>query len=366
MRQKSFGMSGRGPEKGGGFGFVPVLAAVLCLSVSGVHAQTPDRGTADKPSPSLPAKNSVSPRSPGMSLSGGDSVPENPFAEPDPADEKSPEQIESEIRERAFNASITGLLPLQPMEIRKLLERYDRTQQAVEIPVYPYPEPEVVVETVSLDPGATPPVVKLGVGHVTSLTILDVTGAPWPIMDITWAGNFEVAQPSSGNAEHPATTGHMIRITPMSEFAYGNISVRLIELKTPVIFTLKTEREKVHVRFDARIPEYGPFASAPIIEAGITTVAGDSVLNAILDGVPPQGAGRVDVSGADARTTAYKYNGSTYVRTPLTLLSPGWSSSVSSADGMNVYTVANAPVLLLSDQGRMVRARLSEGNSSDE
>jgi len=49
----------------------------------------------------------------------------------------------------------------------------------------------------------------------------------------------------------------------------------------------------------------------------------------------------------------------TYVRTPLTLLSPGWNASVSSMEGMNVYEISNSPVLLLSDRGRMVRARLS-------
>jgi intracellular multiplication protein IcmK len=41
------------------------------------------------------------------------------------------------------------------------------------------------------------------------------------------------------------------------------------------------------------------------------------------------------------------------------LMSPGWSGSVSSADGMRVYEISGAPVLLLSDKGRMVRARLS-------
>jgi intracellular multiplication protein IcmK len=68
----------------------------------------------------------------------------------------------------------------------------------------------------------------------------------------------------------------------------------------------------------------------------------------------------------DGRTTAYEYESKTYVRTPLTLLSPGWSGSVSSADGMNVYAIANSPVLLLSDRGSVVRAGLSEKESPDE
>lgn len=351
-----------------------VIALLLLAAGAGAaHAQNnasaapPPGGAnenlyADPVDPFAPQRGSAIPgtemysqsRDPSMDLSGG-SAPsldsENPFADEPVAPQRSKEEIEAEIRDRSFTAAITGLLPLNAGEIRKLLRRYDETQQAVEIPLYPYPQPEVAVETVSLDPGVKPPVIKVGVGHVTTLNIMDATGEPWPIQDISWAGNFEVLQPESG--------GHVVRITPMSEFAYGNVSLRLLKLNTPVTFTLKTMRDAVQYRFDARIPEFGPNAAAPLIEGGISIVAGSPVLNSILDGVPPEGSEKLSVSGVDGRTTAYNYNDMTYVRTPLQLLSPGWSSSVSSADGMNVYTLANAPVLLLSDRGRVVRARLT-------
>jgi len=66
------------------------------------------------------------------------------------------------------------------------------------------------------------------------------------------------------------------------------------------------------------------------------------------------------VSGVDSRTAVYRANGVTYLRTPLTLLSPGWSASVKSADGTTVYVVNNSPVFLLSDRGQMVRAVVQE------
>lgn len=304
------------------------------------------------------------PRSPGLSLQTEgmsdteDSATLDPFAVDVPEPPKPKDEVEALIRTQALNAAMTGLLPMNPDEIRKLLERYDNTQQAVEVPVYPYPNPEVVAETVSLDPGSKPPVLKIGVGHVTTLTVLDVTGAPWPIQDLTYAGNFEIVTPEEG--------GHILRITGMSEFGYGNISLTLLELKTPVTFTLKTSRDSVHYRFDARIPEYGPYAKAPLIDGGLTLVAGDSVLGAVLDGVPPLETNKLSVEGVDGRTTAYRQGQITYVRTPLTLLSPGWSGSVSSADGMNVYAVSNTPVLLLSDRGQVVHARLSEEDKLNE
>lgn len=270
--------------------------------------------------------------------------------------EKSPEELKERARTEAFDAALEGLLPLRPEEIRALLERYDRTQESVEIPVYPNPKPEVSVQNISLDPGTKPAVVKMAFGHVTTVTFLDVTGAPWPVQDIGWAGNFEVIENSTDSEGFT----HMFRISPQSEFAYGNMSVTLLGLKTPVIITLETNREVVHYRFDAIVSDYGPLAEAPLISAGISTTAGDTDMASVLEGVAPESAVRLDVAGVDGRTSAYRFNDRVYVRTPLTLLSPGWSSSVASADGTRVYEIGDAPVILLSDRGRMVRARLSD------
>ncbi len=269
-----------------------------------------------------------------------------------PASDVDNEALQAEIRQEAFDAATTGLFPLSPDHIRELLRQYDDTQRAAQSPPYDMPTPEVVVQTVSMDPGVAPPVIKTAVGHVTTVNMLDLTGAPWPVQDITWAGDFEVVEPEEG--------GHIIRITPMGKFTYGNMAVRLLTLKTPITFTLRVERDTVHYRVDARIPELGPFAQAQLMEGSAQLAAGNSTLTTVLDGVPPSGSVRLAVAGADGRTTAYKVGALTYVRTPLTLLSPGWQSSVSSADGMNVYALEDTPVLLLSDQGKFLRAKLSE------
>jgi intracellular multiplication protein IcmK len=261
------------------------------------------------------------------------------------------EEVES-IRSEAMDAALTGLFPLKPEEIETLLKRYDDTERASQTPPYAQPKPEISVQTISLDPGVSPPAIKTAVGNVTTVNILDMTGAPWPVQDITWAGDFEIIQPEEG--------GHIIRITPMAKFAMGNMSVRLLTLKTPITFALRAERDSVHYRVDARIPEYGPFAEPQLIDGGAQLVAGSPTLTSILDGVAPTGAEKLDVSGVDGRTTAYRLGAKTYVRTPLTLLSPAWESSVSSADGMNVYALSDTPVLLLSDQGAFQRAKLKE------
>jgi intracellular multiplication protein IcmK len=213
-----------------------------------------------------------------------------------------------------------------------------------------------VVETLSLDPSDTPVTIKMSPGLVTTFTVLDATGAPWPIQDISWAGKFQVTPPEEG--------GHIVRITPETAHGVGNISMRLVDLVTPIAITLRTGLDEVHYRFDARVPKPGPLARPSIIEyGGLKALAGqDGDMEGILDGTPPMGAVKLKIDGGDLRTTAWRSEGTgvVYLRTPLTLLSPGWDSSMSSSDGMNVYSMGKTPVILLSDRGRMVRVRLSE------
>jgi intracellular multiplication protein IcmK len=139
------------------------------------------------------------------------------------------------------------------------------------------------------------------------------------------------------------------------------MSIRLVDLITPITFTLTAGLEEVYYRFDARIPKQGPLAKTPLIEYGglKTAVGADENLVQILDGTPPGISEKLKVEGVDGRTNVWRVSGRIYLRTPLTLLSPTWDSSVTSADGMNVYTLNDTPVILLSDEGRMVRAHIA-------
>lgn len=335
----------------------PVLAAPAQPQV-----QTPDASN-------LPTLSAVLEQA---GIDGDDSAntqPETPLQAPPlpgldlPLNENLPEaqteqEKQMELRQQAFGAASQGLMPMKTEEIRKLLEMYDETQQAVQTPIYPNPKPESTFQTISLDPGEAPVEIRTAVGHVTTLSMVDASGQPWPIQDISWAGNFEVLQPESGS--------NMLRITPMADFAFGNVSMRMVGLNPPVILTLRTERKSVQLRADIQIPEIGPKGIAPPIQRQITTTAGDLKLSTILEGVPPSSANKLKIDGIDGRTTAYELNGVTYVRTPYTLLSPAWDSSVRSADGTNVYAMKFTPVLLLSDKGKMLRAQLTKAGLSDE
>lgn len=261
------------------------------------------------------------------------------------------EEMKQKSNEESFEEAQRKIFTLKPDQIREVMRKYEEEEYAKVPPSYGQPKPEIAVTTVSLDPGAEPPEIKVHSGFVTTMAILDASGQPWPIQDIGIGGNFDIPNPESGS--------HIIRISPLSQFGFGNLSIRLKDLSTPVTFRLSAGNDVVHYRYDARIPRMGPNARTSLIQRQKLT-AGDDVIMSVLDNAIPAGTKKLKVTGTDKRTAAYRFNERVFVRTPLTLLSPSWNASVSSADGTTVYEVGETPVLLLSDQGQMVRAKISD------
>lgn len=250
-----------------------------------------------------------------------------------------------------FERAYEGLVPLGPNEVRDTMSRYERTQRASVPPSTGQPRGQVRIKTLSLEPGSEPPTVNISSGYVTTITILDATGEPWPILDLGIGGNFEVSKTGGGN--------HVIRIMPLTRFGYGNLSVLLQDLSTPIIFKLSSGGATVDYRFDARIPRLGPNAKLSLIDKKNKLQAGSAEIMGFLDNAPPPEAKRVRINGADSRTMAWTVDRRMFVRTPLTMLSPAWDSSVSSADGTTVYELTETPVLIMSDNGVLVRARVA-------
>ncbi len=260
------------------------------------------------------------------------------------------------MKENAFQGVLGNLMPLSIDQIRVFMQRLETVQKASVPPSAGPAKPQLKMQAVALDPGSTPPEIHLAAGYVTTLNMLDATGQPWPIGDIGIAGNIEVKTTKAG--------AHVARIIPLANYATGNLSILLAGNPTPVIFRVVSGKPDVHMRYDARLPSYGPNAKMPIIDRQKLS-AGDGTIMAFLDNAPPQGAQKLHVAGVDSRTTAWQFADKVFVRTSLAMLSPAWESSVASADGMTVYQVGDAPVLLLSDAGNMVRVRLSKDNGDD-
>ena len=248
----------------------------------------------------------------------------------------------------AFEGVTQQMFPLTPEEILRVKQMYHTTEYAQASPVGTPPKPTATSQFVNLSPGSTPPVIRLSQGFVSSLVFLDSTGAPWPI------SAYDLGDPLAFNIQWDKTSNTLM-IQASKLYTYGNLAVRLRGLNTPVMLTLIPGQKAVDYRVDLRVQGYGPNAKSMPMEEGIPPAANDILLH-VLDGVPPQGSARLVVSGGDAR--AWLLNEKMFVRTSLTILSPGWIGSMTSADGTHAYEMQKSPVLLVSWHGKVMQLKV--------
>lgn len=249
---------------------------------------------------------------------------------------------------KAFEGVTRQLFPLTPEQILRLKQLYQANEFAEASTAGTPPKPTATSQIVNLSPGSTPPVIRLSQGFVSSLVFLDSTGAPWPI------SAYDLGDPSAFNIQWDKTSNTLM-IQALKLYNYGNLAVRLRGLNTPVMLTLIPGQKAVDYRVDLRIQGFGPNAKTMPMEEGLPPNASDVLLH-VLDGVPPAGSQRLTVSGGDAR--AWIINDRMYVRTNLTILSPGWIGSMTSADGMHAYEMQKSPVLLVSWHGKVMQLKV--------
>ena len=245
------------------------------------------------------------------------------------------------MRDSAFVKMTNTVLPLSPGQIRALHALYVESQRASAIYPGVPPRPTVTSILLNLSPGATPPVIRLRSGMVTSLVFVDSSGAPWPIAAI------DIGNPKAYNLQWDKKS-NIVFVQALSTYRSANLAIRLKKFNTPVMLSLKTGQAAVDYRVDIRVPGIGPNASSSIATS-LPGTASPLLLN-VLNGIPPRGSQTIKLRGC-AECEAWLLKRKLYLRTPYTVLSPGWISSMSSADGTHAYEMVLSPVILISKHG---------------
>lgn len=247
------------------------------------------------------------------------------------------------LSDQAFANTVRNMMPLSPNQIRTLHYLFDQSQQAAAAAPGTPPKPTSTSVNVNLSPGATPPIIRLSSGFVTSLVFLDATGAAWPITA------YDLGDPKSFNIQWNKKDNTLL-VQALSHYKSGNLAVMLKGLDTPVMLTLMPGQHAVDYRVDLRVPGIGPNAN-PVLD-GLPSTESPQLLN-VLNGVPPKGSQPLTIDGGDCQGWLIK--GHVFLRTRLTVLSPGWISTMSSADGTHAYELQTTPVVLASQRGQLVK-----------
>lgn len=269
-------------------------------------------------------------------------------AVPNPAETAIRSMSPQDLNDAAFTATMQNVLPMTPDQIQKLRSLYNASQYAAASSPDAPPRPTATSLFVDLSPGATPPVIRLSQGFVSSLVFIDSSGAPWPIE------SYDVGNPTAFNIQWDKTSNTLM-VQSQTLYNYGNLAVKLRGLNTPIMLTLIPGQKAVDYRVDLRVQGYGPNASALPVGNGLPNSADPTLLN-ILDGIPPDGSKILTVSGPEVQ--AWLSGTTMYVRTRMDVISPGWISTMSSADGMHAYQMQPTPILLITENGKVVQLKI--------
>ncbi len=251
------------------------------------------------------------------------------------------------LNKAAFGSMAQTMLPMSPEQIKRLRELFNQTQAAAATTPGTPPRPTISSQYVKLEPGATPTVIRLAQGYVTTLAFLDSTGQPWPV------DNYDIGNPQAFNIQWDKKS-NLLMIQATSLYNVGNLAVQLRGLETPVMVTLISGQKAVDYRIDLRVPGNGPNAKA-LLGRSLPQSADPALLN-ILEGVPPVGNTVLKISGGVAQ--AWLVADHLFIRTRLTLISPAWIATMSSPDGMKAYEMPKTPLILGFEDGQSIQLKV--------
>jgi intracellular multiplication protein IcmK len=248
----------------------------------------------------------------------------------------------------AFNALMQQNLPLTPQQVVRLRQLIDVSQRAAAIPANVPPKPVSTTLMINLAPGTTPPAIRLAQGYVTSLVFVDSTGAPWPI------AAYDIGDPKTANIQWDGK-GNVMLIQAMSPYGDSDLVIRMVGLVTPITLELVSGQRVVDYRTDIHVAGIGPNTKELPTGTPLPSSA-NQILLSVLDGIAPSGSKLLSVKGGDCQ--AWLVGDTMYLRTRLTVLSPGWVGRMVSPDGMYAYEIQKTSSVLVSQYGEPIELKV--------
>lgn len=242
---------------------------------------------------------------------------------------------------------LTKVAPMDTEMLRSVIQELYNRQAGAVTPANPGMVCRSTQYAVDLSPGATPPVVRVAKGVGAIVNFVDSAGNPWPI---TFARNFHQEA-----AIVTQMAPHIISAAASSNHLSGSVGVVLEGLTTPVTFIVTPGQEETDCRVDLRVTGLAPGAvAAPGQITNRPGIAADGLMG-FMYGQTPEGAKRLTLTmpGNENNTTRawQDADGRLVLRTPASVVSPGWYQSMAALDGTTVYQMPPTSVINVSVQG---------------
>ncbi|MCC9290258.1 DotH/IcmK family type IV secretion protein [Pseudomonas aeruginosa] len=255
-----------------------------------------------------------------------------------------------DIKDAAYQQAVEQAAPLTPSQIRKLRQQVDDTERAAAALPRFFPKIVTNTVTVSLSPGATPQVDRLFSGYVTTLMVVDQAGNPLIVKTVDIGGrdkDFTVTWEKDADK----SGSNYVKISPNSPYAFGNVSITLVDVSVPITLTLVSGQPEVDDRVHVRVHGIGYIATAAVPKG---------VAPAILTMLSRFGPDRAQLlTSSYTEVMAWDYKDKFYVRTNYAHLCPAYLSMQRSPDGIAVYEIPRTAVVVALSNGAPHNVSLS-------
>lgn len=268
------------------------------------------------------------------SVSSAVEMPPNTFADAQ-APLVAPELIDpaTEIDRQVQNLKSLQFTPEQTRIVKGLLLDQKRNQST---PYINTPQAKTRSLGISMNPGEEPPILRLSAGMLSTVVFTDSSGNPWNIEKVSLdRSRFTDGMDDQQNSKPTEVSDtNILTIEPLDPAAFGNVSITLKGMSTPVIFMLVTGQRDLDIRVDARLPGRSPNAKASYT-SGISTTVPDGVSLQFMDGLAPDEAVEMRTDSPNVR--AWKHGGYIYVRSNFGVIQPAFISSFRANNGMKIF-----------------------------
>ena len=276
-----------------------------------------------------------------------------PPAEVSAAQKKKDDALKGTVHDPDYKKAIDANFPLSPEQI----EDYGRVEDSIDRAVGSRRPPNVATATlhVTSHPGVAPQRVMLSDDYITSLSVLDNTGSPWPISRAV-TGNSKMFA-----IEVPPDPGNVVILAPLRKYAASNLMLILKGSSVPIVVSIENNREAAYYNVNLVLDEAGPKATRDVVRPPVDPID-DAFMRSILDGAGGVTAGvrQVKIAGG-AETTAYMAGSKFYLRTPYTLIFPQNNTASMRSGGMRVYEIPVTPLITVADEnGRPIDLQPSD------
>jgi len=250
---------------------------------------------------------------------------------------------------------------LTPKQLELVKKLWLEQQKQKATPYVSPAKPVTRTLALDLDPGVSPPVIRLSKGQQSSVVFSDYSGQPWNIQSVSINREmFNDGRSNQGGQASNETPTNILTIDPVQAAAYGNVTVTLRGLSTPIILILTTAQDEVDMRVDAKVPGRNPDSTARIAVMNMPSI--DSALTYFLDGVPPKEARRLKVTGL-AGVEAWSYRQSMYVKAKADAQYPAYTNAARSTTGVAVYRYSGLPnSVTFTTGGQAVTVFIEQGD----